>query len=439
MVRPRVIMLENVEEFKTWGPLNRRHRPIKKKQGSTFKKFVEQLEDIGYHVEFRELVAADYGAPTKRKRFFLIARCDGKPIIWPEPTHAQRDSKEVAEGRMKAYIPAADIIDWSIPCPSIFERKKPLAENTLKRIAKGLQKFVMYNPEPFIIQVNHAGDNFRGQSIHDPMPTITQKHGFGVISPYIMQIGQTGFTSDRNRSLAEPLSTIVTKNEHCLIAPYMIQYHSETTKTGVRGQQIADPIQTIDTSNRYGLVMAFLKKFYKTGTGQGLAEPIHTITTSPGHFGQVSVLAVDWKWLMTAGADEETARKATWVSEFIMEYYGSGTGQSLNDPLHTIVTKDRFALITILGNEYIILDIFLRMLTPEELKLAQGFPRDYIIDRDYNWQKYPVCEQVERIGNSVVPIMAKTLVEINCPYLKVGEREPFPSVYTQQSGQIAFG
>ncbi|MDY4403564.1 DNA cytosine methyltransferase, partial [Blautia sp.] len=237
----------------------------------------------------------------------------------------------------------------------------------------------------------------------------------------------------------QPVSTITTVDHNRLITPLLIQYHSETTKNGVRGQSVVDPLQTIDTSNRYGLVIAFLEKFYKSGTGQSLAEPIHTITTSPGHFGQVSVLAVDWKELQAAGIDEETAQKATWVSQFIMEYYGCGIGQSLNEPLHTIVTKDRFALITVLGNEYAILDIFLRMLTPEELKLAQGFPPDYIIDRDYNWQKYPVCEQVKRIGNSVVPIMAEALVSANCPYLKVGERQPAPVIYTQQNGQVAFG
>lgn len=161
-VRPRVIMLENVEEFKTWGPLNRGHRPIKAKQGTTYKKFLSQLKDLGYEVETRELVAADYGAPTTRKRFFMIARCDGKKIVWPEPTHAPRDSIKVAAGEKEPYVSAADIIDWSIPCPSIFERKKPLAENTMRRIARGLQKYVFDNPEPFIIQVNHAG-TFRGQ------------------------------------------------------------------------------------------------------------------------------------------------------------------------------------------------------------------------------------------------------------------------------------
>lgn len=219
----------------------------------------------------------------------------------------------------------------------------------------------------------------------------------------------------------------------------MIQYHSETSKNEVRGQKLDNPIQTIDTSNRYGLVMSYMTKFYKSGTGQGVDEPIHTITTSPGHFGTVSVYAMDWKELLKSGVSKEIAQKCTWVSQFIMEYYGCGIGQSLNAPLHTVVTKDRFAMITVLGNEYVILDIFLRMLKPEELKMGQGFPRDYIIDRDYKWNRYPVTKQVARIGNSVVPIMAKKLVEANCSYLQVGERAPAPIIYMQQNGQVSFG
>ena len=397
-ILPDVIIMENVEEIQQWGPLDENGKIISERKGEEYKRFINSMQSLGYDFDSKELVAADYGAPTTRKRWYAIFRRDGKPIVWPEPTH----SKTGTDGKKK-WVPVSSVLNFSDLGNSIFGRKKPLAENTMRRTARGLEKFVFNNPEPFIIQVNHSGDNFRGQSIHEPMPTITQKHGFGVITPLL------------------------------------IQYHSETTKNGVRGQSVTDPLQTIDTSNRYGLVIAFLEKFYKTGTGQSLKEPIHTITTSPGHFGQVSVLAVDWKELKSAGIDEETAQKATWVSQFIMEYYGCGIGQSLNDPLHTIVTKDRFALITVLGNEYAMLDIFLRMLAPEELKLAQGFPPDYIIDRDYNWKKYPASEQVKRIGNSVVPIMARSLVEANCLYLKAGERHPVPVIYIQQNGQVAFG
>lgn len=208
LVRPRVIMLENVEEFKTWGPLNRSHRPIKAKQGMTYRKFVSQLEGLGYAVETMTLTAADYGAPTMRKRFFLVARCDGRPIRWAEPTHAPEGSEAVKSGRLKPYIGAYTQIDFSLPCPSIFDtaeeiKKKygiravrPLADNTMRRIARGLIEFVLKNPKPFIIECNHGGGR-KPQDIQEPMPTITGKHGFGIVEPYMVQIGQTGFAADR--------------------------------------------------------------------------------------------------------------------------------------------------------------------------------------------------------------------------------------------------
>jgi len=240
LVRPRVIMLENVEEFKSWGPLNRGHHPIKAKQGVTFQKFVQQLIDLGYEVQFRELVAADYGAPTMRKRFFMIARCDGKPIIWPEPTHGPADSAEVKQGLLKPYVAAYTQLDFSLPCPSIFDTSeeikekygiravRPLAKKTMDRIARGVKKFVLDNPDPFIIE-------------------------------------------DESDDIKMPI---------------LIQYHSETTKDEVRGQGIEDPIMTVDSSNRYGLVTSFISKFYKSGTGQDAREPLHTITAGDGHFGE---------------------------------------------------------------------------------------------------------------------------------------------------------
>lgn len=420
-ILPDVILMENVEEIQQWGPLDNEGYPIKERKGEDYQKFITAMKSLGYVFESRELVAADYGAPTTRKRWYAVFRRDGNPIVWPEPTH----NKTGSDG-LKKWEPIWKYLDLTDLGKSIFGRKKPLADKTMNRIARGLDKFVFNCPEPFIVQVNHGGDNFRGQSIHEPMPTITQKHGFGTVTPYIMQIGQTGFCSDRNRSVEDPMSTVVTKNEHCLISSLMIQYHSETTKSDVRGQSVDEPIMTLDTSNRYGLVAAFLTKFYKTGTGQPLWDPIHTITTSPGHFGNVSILAINKEDLLKNGIDEETAQKCTWVSQFIIKYYGGDvTGISLEEPIHTIVTKDRFALVTVLGNEYVILDIFLRMLKAEpELKLGQGFPEDYIIDHDYEGKKYPVCEQVARIGNSVVPIVAEALIKANCSYLRVGERMP---------------
>lgn len=458
LVRPRVIMLENVEEFKTWGPLNRRHHPIKSKQGKTFEKFVQQLTDLGYKVEFRELIAADYGAPTMRKRFFMIARCDGKTIVWPEPTHAPADSEEVKKGLLKPYVGAYTQLDFSLPCPSIFDTSeeikekygiravRPLAQKTMDRIARGLKKFVLDNPEPFIIQCNHGGER-RPNDIREPMPTITGKHGYGIVEPYMVQIGQTGFTKDRSKDVREPLTTIMSKNEHCLISPTLIQYHSETSKDGVRGQTIEDPIMTVDSSNRYGLVASFLQKYYDGGykgagdtlenplptvtawdhnsvvtanliqmnnhcDGRDLRDPIPTITAGDGHFGEVRA--------------------------FLIKYYGQGTGQDIEEPIDTVTSRDRFGLVTIEGADYQIVDIGLRMLEPKELYGCQGFPDDYIIDHDYTGKTYPRSEQVRRCGNAVCPPIPAALVRANLPELCIAERTPNMRMEAEQTGQLRF-
>lgn len=338
-VRPRVIILENVEEFQTWGPVRKGH-PVKSKAGQTFAKWKQQLLDLGYDIEHRELVAADFGAPTIRKRFFLVARCDGRPIVWPEPTHGLGKTP---------YHTAAEIIDWAIPCPSIFDRDKPLAENTLKRIARGIQKFVIESSEPFIV-------NYKFQN--EP------------------------------ESAERPLSTITSVNNHYLVTPFLAQYHSYETD-GARGQTLNTPLLTVDTSNRYALVSAFISKFYKTGIGQDVREPLHTVTTSPGHFAEVRA--------------------------FLIKYYGQGTGQALTEPLDTVVSKDRFGLVMVHGEPYQIVDIGMRMLTPHELYKAQGFPKDYIIDRDYLGNTYPKSKQVARCGNAVPPPFATALVRANLP------------------------
>ena len=349
-ILPDVIIMENVEEIQQWGPLDDKGRPIPERKGEEYQKFIGSMESLGYDFSSRELVAADYGAPTTRKRWYAIFRRDGKPIVWPETTH----SKDGTSG--KKWLECGNYIDWSDLGKSIFDRKKPLAEATMKRIANGYVKYVVNNPHPYIVKNKEA-------------------------------------------------------------VAFLIQYHGEQKEGDSRGQLLTEPIKTIDTSNRYGLVTAFVTKFYKSGTGQRCDEPLHTITTSPGHFGIISA--------------------------YMIKYYGTGCGQELNSPLGTITTKDRFGLVNVVteinGERYILKDIFLRMLKPEELKLMQGFPPDYIIDRDYNWKKYPVCEQVKRIGNSVVPIMAEALVSANCQYLKVGERQPAPVIYLQHGGQLAFG
>lgn len=458
LVRPDVIMLENVEEFKTWGPLNRRHHPIKSKQGQTFKKFVRQLEDLGYEVEYRELVAADYGAPTMRKRFFLIARCDGGPISWPAPTHHPADSMEVKLGQMKPYVGAYTKLDFSLPCPSIFDTAeeikekygiravRPLAPKTMERIARGLKKFVLDNSDPFIIQCNHGGER-RPQDIKDPMPTITGKHGFGVVQPYMVQIGQTGFAKDRSKDVREPLTTIVSKNEHCLVAPTLIQYHSETANGEVRGQKLDEPIMTVDGSNRYGLVTSFLHKYYDggyTGAGESVENPLPTIT-SWDHNSVCAATLIQ----MNNNCDGKDIKKPIptitagdghfgEVRAFLIKYYGDCTGQDIKNPLDTVTTKDRFGLVTIKGVDYQIVDIGLRMLEPKELYGCQGFPDDYIIDHDYTGKTYPRSEQVRRCGNAVCPPIPAALVRANLPEMCRCERTKNMRIETEHTGQLRF-
>lgn len=351
VILPDVIIMENVEEIQQWGPLDEKGHPIKERAGEDYRKFISAMKNIGYEFDSRELIAADYGAPTTRKRWYAVFRRDGKQIVWPKPTH-----NRFGTDGLKRYEQCGDYIDWSDLGKSIFDRPKPLAEATQKRIANGIKKYIVNNPDPYIV-----------------------------------------------------------KNKDALA--FIIQYHWETRQGDSRGQLLTEPIKTIDTSNRYGLVTAFITKYYKTGTGQGCDEPLHTITTSPGHFGVISA--------------------------FLVKYYGTGCGQVLNEPLGTITTKDRFGLVNVLvdihGEKYIISDIFLRMLKPEELKVMQGFPKDYIIDRDYKWRNYPIAKQVARIGNSVVPVIAEALVKANCSYLKVGERKAAPMIYMQNNGQVAFG
>lgn len=430
-ILPEVILMENVEEIRKWGPLDEKGYPIKEKAGEDYRKFIGAMKYLGYAFESRELVAADYGAPTTRKRWYAVFRRDGRPIQWPEPTHSKGGA-----GGLKPWVPVTEVLDLKDLGKSIFGRKKPLAENTMRRIYRGLEKFVFRNPEPFIMKC--YGGNYRGAGtdIHSSLHTITATDHNALVSPVLSPYMLRNNAGKPGSRVEEPLLTITPGGHHGLIAPLLIQYHSETGKKEVRGQAVKDPIMTLDTSNRYGIVTGFLTKFYKSGTGQRMDEPLHTITTSPGHFGAVTVRMVEKEAL--AGVGEEAAEKCTWVSRFIMEYYGQGTGQKLTDPLHTIVSKDRFALITVLGAEYVILDIFLRMLKPEELKLAQGFPKDYIIDRDADWRPYPIKKQVARIGNSVVPLVAKALVEVNCGYLKVGERAPSLGIWEEQEGQMQF-
>ncbi|OEH86238.1 DNA methyltransferase [Desulfuribacillus stibiiarsenatis] len=355
-VKPRVIMLENVEEFKTWGPL-KEGRPDPERKGETFQLFVKSLNKLGYKVEFQELRACDFGAPTIRKRFFMIARCDGRQIKWPEPTHGAPDSQEVQAGLLKPWRTAAEIIDWSIPCPSIFDRKKPLSENTLIRIARGIKKFIIESENPYVLD---------------------------------------------NKSL-------------------FLQHYYTHQGEEARGSSLNEPISTIPTANRFGLVCAFISKYYagcSRSTASGLHDGLHTITARPTHSLVTAFISQQYKTSIGHKADAPlgtvtTVNKANLVTAFLLKYYGSDIGQSLNYPLHTVTTKDRFGLVTIKGMEYQIMDIGMRMLQPRELFDAQGFPKDYIIEHDNERNPINKTDQVAKCGNSVPPVFAEHLVRAN--------------------------
>lgn len=470
LVRPRVIMLENVEEFQTWGPV-RKGKPVKSKAGQTFQKWKQQLSDLGYTIDHRELVAADYGAPTTRKRFVLVARCDGKPIRWPERTHAPRGSEEVKSGKCLPWRSAAEIIDWTIPGYSIFESKqeimdrygvkvvRPLAENTMRRVIRGVDKFTIRSGKPFIVECNHGGDGHT-RSVDEPVNTLTGKYTGGVCEPILapitvtntsnsvgspagdpvhtittagnqilasvnlMSIGQTG-GGDRIRDVLEPSPTTVSKQEACCVAANLIQYHTEQTEN-VRAAGLGAPINTVDASNRYGLTCANLVEYYGNGVPLDISKPMRTVTSH----------------------DREALTAA-----HIVEFKGQDIGQSVSAPLRTItssagefarcfavlvksggsfghwpeirellnrhcgyaLSEDDVILLLIGGVYYYIADITLRMLTPRELYNAMGFPPDYVIDHDYMGNVYGKTKQVARCGNAVCPPLAEAMVRANLP------------------------
>lgn len=440
-VHPRVIMLENVEEFRDWGRLDEKNRPDPRYKGETFRRFVGQLEKLGYHVEYRLLRACDYGAPTIRKRFFLIARCDGRRIVWPEPTHAAPDSLEVAVGIKKPWVPVADVLDFSLPCPSIFASSeeimeqygiravRPLSENTMRRIAKGIMKFVVNNPKPFIVsiaQTGFAGDG-RQYGVSEPLRTVVSKAEHCVCVPVLMRNNENAVGSDAR----EPIGTITTGGHHMLIAPSIIQYHSEQDD-GVRGQTVDKPIMTVDASNRYGMVSAFISKFYgggNTSPASDVGDPLPTVTAID-HNAVCAAYITQFNnhcdgQVVDDPLNTMTAKSNHFeeVRAFLVKYYGSGDNAvSCEKPAPTITVKDRMGLVTVRGQDYKIVDIGLRMLTPRELFDAQGFPSDYIIDVDADGKSYPKSEQVARCGNAVCPPIPTALVRANLPEMCVSAK-----------------
>lgn len=422
--KPRVIMLENVEEFKTWGPLIKdasgEWKPDLAKRGKTFDSFVRQLEGHGYKVDHRELRASDHDTPTIRKRFFLVARRDGIPIQWPAPSRGAPDLPEVIAGSLQPYRTAAECIDWSIPCPSIFSRKRPLADNTLRRVAKGIMRYVIEAEKPFIVP-------------HGPM----------LVSPFLNE--HANASTQRVMPADAPLRTICAqvKGGHFgLVQAFLAKHY-----TGVVGSDLDDPIGTITSCDHHSLVTAHLTKFRTGSTGSDLINPMPTITAGPKEnpagaphaLGLVTSNLIKLRGTSNAaGLDEPLhtisaqGQHHAEVRAFLIKYYGADQDPRLDEPLHTITTKHRFGLVTIHGEDYEIVDIGLRMLAPHELYKAQGFPDGYVIDEipdpallfanghqaegdplKLPRVKLPKSSQVRMCGNSVCPPLAEALIRAN--------------------------
>ena len=371
-VRPRVIFVENVEEFQNWGPLDANGRRCKAQEGLTFRRWVRSLRNLGYKVEWRELRACDYGAPTTRKRLFVIARCDGRPIVWPEPTHGPEGSG------LLPYRTAAECIDWSLPAKSIFEGRLPVV-STLRRIARGIERFVLDAADPFIIPLTHHGKR-NAHSLHDPFRTITaaNRGELALVAPwFISRYGERPGQDPRTRSVDRPGPTVVpTGNGHVLCAAYMAQQNTRAT-----GHPMTRPVSTICTKgSQQQLVTSHLLVHRNHAYGQSLGEPLRTITAAGNHFAEIRTL---------------------------LREHGNGSEPRL----------------TINGVDLEIADIMKRMLSARELFSAQGFPADYVIDPICNGKRLSKTAQVRACGNSVCPQLAEALVGPNVQLRQVDHEE----------------
>ena len=452
-VHPRVIILENVEEFMTWGPI-KDGKPIKEKSGRTFNSFVNALKKHGYDVDWRVMRACDYGAPTSRKRFFLIARCDGQPIVFPKPTHGKGKG-------LKPFRTAAECIDFTQKGKSIFGRKIPLKENTMKRIARGLDKFVIKSPKPYIMQVNY--DN-PPQSVDEPLSTVTTVNKHYAVTPRLSPYVMSNNTNNAPHGVSEPLPTITTGNRNFLCAASIVQYHGEQSETEVRGQALDKPLNTIDTRNRYALSGAFLSKYFsgESQAGADVDKPMPTVTAIDHN----ALVAVNISSRFGNGEDgrgrsvEEPLPTVTaedhnqLMAAHLVTLRNNMIGQTVKEPLTTITAKEHHAIVNVyltkltgkeknlgywteiremlnkyagyeIGEDeiliievdkvqYFISDISMRMLEPRELAKAQGFPEDYVLQVTDSYSK---AAQIARIGNSVCPVMAEVLVRANLPEL----------------------
>ncbi|WP_063382838.1 DNA cytosine methyltransferase [Pseudoalteromonas luteoviolacea] len=428
LVPLRVFMLENVEEFLTWGPVIEiepgKFKPCPKRKGETFEGFVKALSTglelnhpawkeiyhslfranfnqkekltifkrlkagLGYDLEHRILSACDFGVPTTRKRLFMVGRNDGEPVVWPNPTHGPESSG------LKPFKTAADIIDWSIPVRSIFGRKRPLADATMKRIAKGIEKFVNCD-DPFIVQqtqivpfiTEHANaSNQRNMPTTEPLRTIcAQVKGghFALVGAELQKIPSFDEWYQKTKGYGGSREEYDSLYGNGTITSGFIAKHY----TGVTGSDIRDPLHTITTVDHNALVTSHIIKLRGDNVGHSANEPLHTISAGGNHLGEVQA--------------------------FLIKYYGTSDAQSIDAPLGTVTTKDRFGLVTIRGEKYLLVDIGMRMLEPHELFAAMGFSANYQIGHDSQGKKNTKKNQVARCGNAVCPPVAQALVEAN--------------------------
>ena len=436
-VRPRVIAMENVEEWLDWCPLDKHGQPDKTKRGASFQRWLARLRNLGYQVEWRLLRGCDYGAPTTRRRLFLVARCDGLPIVWPEPTHGK--------GRAQPFRTAAECIDWSIPCRSIFGRKKPLADATMARIARGLQRYVFDALEPFVIPLTHHGDR-KVHPMGEPLPVITAAHRgeLALITPILTE--HANATKPRSWRADEPLRTqcATPKGGHfALIAPTMVQTGwGEREGQAPRCLDLHKPIGTLMADgNKHALVAAFLARHYggHENDGAPLQLSMPTVTARDHHALVTSNLVKLRGGLKdhkntAQGLDEPLpalTAGGTHIAEvraFLLKYYGTDQDPQLGLPLHTITTKDRFGLVTVAigGTEYAIVDIGMRMLEPHELFRAQGFNEGYLKPvkvKNKKGKLRPLTKtaKVRLVGNSVCPPVAEALVRAQFAQRKARE------------------
>lgn len=404
-VRPRTIFMENVAEFEKWGPLIEvqiKHGPRAgewvwardpERIGETFRQFVGSLELLGYRVEWRVLDASQFGAPTKRRRLFIVARCDGLPITWPDPTHGPG---------LLPLRTAAECIDWNIPCPSIFTRKRPLAEKTLWRIAQGLKRFVLDNPRPFIVKVNHGRWEPRHESIDEPLSTVTaSRRGHALVAPTLQHSGNGERPTQAARvyDLHQPLSTVMaTGQKHALVAAYLAKHFGDPLRrTGggvVVGQDLGQPLGTVTSRDHHSLAAVTLAHYRGTDESHpgcwDVEQPLPTVTASGIHVAEVRA--------------------------FITAYYSAdrapGHGQPLTAPMRTLTTRARLGLVLVEGVAHQIVDIGLRMLRPHELLRAQF--GEHAEGYDLSAAKTQE-DQVMLIGNSVSPPPAIALLRANLP------------------------